>query len=188
VIVDAVRAVARHLEHAETGVNVQLAALPLAEGEAPPPAVTVCDSVRHAWVSRLQIDRKTAGPGRLLLVAPHGELVLPLDAAAVADRADLEVALRYVGRANNSATLARDAAQTLRAALRAIRLGFEREATTLGGPHHPGDLALDAPSAARFIPQVDELRSDDLLVDGLVLTIPLFDPWATALDALGSLP
>lgn len=181
---DAVRAVVRHLEHGATGVNVQLAAVPRPAGEAAPPAVAVCDSVRHPWVTRLQIDRTTTGSGRLLLVAPHGELQMPLDPTAVTERADLEVALRYVGRTSNSATLARDASQTLRAALRAVRLGFEREATT----RQPGDVHLDAPSEARFIPQVDELRGDDLLVDGLVLTIPMLDPWATALDALGSLP
>lgn len=173
-IVDLIRQVADWLADPSTGVNAQLASLPDDVGDATPPAVTVVDSTRDAWVARGVVPREKVGAGPVLMVMLDGSAPVPLSTQN--GHATPTIAVRYVARKAATDELLTEALQTLRAAGRVLALRF----TSVMGSITRNRTDLEPPLEATLVPELEELEGDELVAYRLTIPIPATDAWGLA--------
>lgn len=174
-IVSAVRQIADWLADAATGVNTQLAALPLEAVDSPPPLVTVWDATRFDWVARGVVPRDRTGKLPLLLVHVPSEQELSAWAGDPQGGArSLTVLVDYVRRPQlepDSDYLVSHAMQTLRACARALQAPF----TSVDTRTRTG-VDLGRPSF-RILAAQEKLAGEETIVATLEVTLLAFDPW-----------
>lgn len=180
-IVAAVRFIADTLVAASTGVNAQLAALPIEAGagvpDTIPPPVLVYDSTRFSWVARGVVPRAETGATPLLLVRGPDEAEIPLWAGEAGGWTPINIRVGYVGRPAESVTPS-DAAlfhayETARAAARCLAVKFE---TMQSGPER-NRVSFERPTVT-FLAEQEELAGKEIILAQLNISLPSFDRWA----------
>lgn len=174
--VDPLRQVNTWLSDATNGVNAIRTQVPNDAGDTDPAAVTVLDAATTTWVARGLVDRAKVGSGPLLLVQPwnDGEAVL-LD-GEVRKPAEVQIAIRFAVRKSDAAAGLVQAWSTLRCAARSL---MKQAAGLTGGSTTRNTTTIGPVLGMRYLSLLDELQ-DDFVVDALVVTLQVTDPWAVA--------
>lgn len=178
-IVDGVRQTAVWLADATTGVNALRSSVPRDSGEAAPPAVSIYDETRSAWVARGVVPRGKTGSGALILVRGADETDVPLFPGEGGGFTPLGVRIAYVRRADvslvESDDAVRDALQTLRICARSIASQWLSQQAM---PTR-NQVDFDRP-LFKIVRSAEELAGDDLILAEAHITYPAVDTWAMA--------
>lgn len=159
------------------GVNAQRPNVPRDVGVAAPPAVTVYDATRHAWVARGTVPRDKTGSGALLLVDGTEEFQTWVRSQDIQGGGSLVgVRARYVARKKQTELLVMDCYHTLRCVLRVIALRFNGTTPS----YTRNGTILEPPDDVRFQLPLEPLEGDELVVGELVFAHRATDPWALA--------
>lgn len=159
------------------GINAQRTNVPVDVGVAVPPAVTVYDSTRYAWVARGTIPRDKTGSGALILVEGVEEFQTWVRSEDLQAGGSLVgIRARYVARKKQTDVLLLDCYNTLRCILRVVALRFN--GTTMD--YTRNGTVISPPDDVRFQLPLERLEGDELVVAELLFAHRAIDPWALA--------
>ncbi len=122
-MVEVIRLVADALADASTGVNAQIATLPLRSGESAPTLIaSIVDETRTGWVARGEFPRDSLASGPVLAVYQAGDVSMDGERTATHRDVVLDIGVRLIAPAELSESGTTQLLDTLRAVQRALRV------------------------------------------------------------------